>query len=141
MVNLCAKFAGRDTSRKKGWKSISLNMVIRVMQLTVGSHEIRYNLSEFDFVHPGPDGSLVHRCNYCQNHFKTKEEKEAHMVSTHKERFTCNICGKFFQKPNCAYSCQRSHRTELVEKQTFVCVKCGRSFQSSIFNSISDIHD
>lgn len=45
---------------------------------------------------PGPDGSLVHKCQCCHKYFASTEERDTHMLDAHKDKLSCTICDKTF---------------------------------------------
>lgn len=75
----------------------------------------------------GPDGSLVYRCGFsCGLFFGTRVERGSHEFAAHKDKLTCNICGKSHKRASALYTCQRIHRHGPTPKGSFMCIKCGK---------------
>lgn len=49
-------------------------------------------------------------------------------MAVHKDRLTCDVCGKLFRTKHAMYICRRAHRYGPVQKSVFVCTKCGETF-------------
>lgn len=48
-------------------------------------------------IDPGPDFSLLHKCDLCPIYFETTEKRAAHKFDEHKEKLTCKICDRYFR--------------------------------------------
>lgn len=84
---------------------------------------------------PGVNGELIHKCSCCPLYFATKQEAQEHSMKEHEDRLKCTYCNKVYKDLDCISAHIRKLHTKTAapqKKYTFVCIKCGKNFNSRV---------